>query len=101
MTWAPSPCPKCCAIRPRWRYTALWLAARTRGISVGWVSIIDPRFVAKMLDVPAHWALLALLCIGYPEQSSDVPELDKRAWQARDRKSVVEGNSGAVGLELG
>jgi 5,6-dimethylbenzimidazole synthase len=63
---------------------SLWLAARTRGIGVGWVSIIDPRFVAEMLDVPAHWAMIALLCIGYPEQSSDVPELEQRGWQARE-----------------
>lgn len=62
----------------------LWLAARTRGIGVGWVSILDPVYVATLLDVPAGWTLIALLCIGYPEQPSDVPELEQRGWQQRE-----------------
>ena len=62
----------------------LWLAARLRGIGVGWVSILDPREVPALLDVPAHWSLIALLCIGYPDEDSDTPELEKRGWQARE-----------------
>lgn len=62
----------------------LWLAARTRGIGVGWVSILDPAVVATMLDVPAGWTPIALLCVGYPEDASDVPELERRGWQARE-----------------
>lgn len=63
---------------------SLWLAARTRGIGLGWVSILDPRCVAEMLDVPDKWTLIALLCIGYPERASDMPELEKRGWQSRE-----------------
>lgn len=62
----------------------LWLAAQSRGIGLGWVSIIDPCHVAAMLDVPASWVLIALLCIGYPEGPSQVPELEQRAWQPRE-----------------
>jgi 5,6-dimethylbenzimidazole synthase len=62
----------------------LWLAARARGLGVGWVSILDPRAVTALLDVPADWALIALLCIGYPAAPSDTPELDRRGWQARE-----------------
>ncbi|WP_298397894.1 5,6-dimethylbenzimidazole synthase [Sphingobium sp.] len=62
----------------------LWLAARARGIGMGWVSIVDPAALADMLDVPAEWTLIALLCIGYPAQSSDTPELEQRGWQARE-----------------
>ena len=62
----------------------LWLAARLRGIGVGWVSILDPAYVTAALDVPAGWTLIALLCIGYPAQPSDVPELEARGWQARE-----------------
>lgn len=62
----------------------LWLAARARDIGVGWVSILDPRHVARMLDVPATWALIAVLCIGYPDQASITPELEQRGWQARE-----------------
>lgn len=62
----------------------LWLAARVRGIGLGWVSILDPAEVSAMLDVPAHWSLIALLCIGYPAEISDVPELERRGWQPRE-----------------
>lgn len=62
----------------------LWLAARARGIGMGWVSILDPVQVTVMLDVPAHWSLIALLCVGYPAQDSATPELEQRDWQARE-----------------
>lgn len=65
----------------------LWLAARLRGIGLGWVSIVDPDTVRAMLDVPAHWSLIALLCIGYPAEESDTPELEQRGWQARESLS--------------
>ncbi|HWU03699.1 MAG TPA: 5,6-dimethylbenzimidazole synthase, partial [Novosphingobium sp.] len=39
----------------------MWLAARLRGIGLGWVSILEPAALADMLDVPAHWSLVALL----------------------------------------
>jgi 5,6-dimethylbenzimidazole synthase len=62
----------------------LWLAARVRGIGVGWVSILDPATVTAMIDVPPHWMLVAILCIGYPAEPSDTPELERRGWQARE-----------------
>ncbi|AZI37769.1 putative cob(II)yrinic acid a,c-diamide reductase [Caenibius tardaugens NBRC 16725] len=62
----------------------LWLAARLRGIGVGWVSILDPGEVQALLDVPAHWSLIALLCIGYPVEESETPELELRGWQGRE-----------------
>nr|WP_315383539.1 5,6-dimethylbenzimidazole synthase [uncultured Sphingomonas sp.] len=62
----------------------LWLAARARGIGLGWVSILDPAAVTALLDVPPHWTLIALLCLGYPEVPSDIPELERRGWQARE-----------------
>jgi 5,6-dimethylbenzimidazole synthase len=62
----------------------LWLAARARGIGLGWVSILDPQHVRGLLDVPANWTLVALLCIGYPEEDFDTPELERRDWQGRE-----------------
>ncbi|KQN32955.1 5,6-dimethylbenzimidazole synthase [Sphingomonas sp. Leaf38] len=62
----------------------LWLAARLRGIGLGWVSIVDPTAVAAMLDVPQDWTLIAVLCLGYPEHPSIVPELERRDWQCRE-----------------
>lgn len=62
----------------------LWLAARVRGIGLGWVSILDPDAVAALLDVSPDWTLIGLLCLGYPAEPSDVPELERRGWQARE-----------------
>lgn len=61
----------------------LWLTGRARGIGLGWVSILDPAAVHAMLAVPGHWTLIALLCLGYPADSADTPELERRDWQAR------------------
>lgn len=61
----------------------LWLAARARGVGLGWVSILDPDTVTRHLDVPYHWAFIGYLCIGYPKEVHDVPELERRKWQAR------------------
>ena len=61
----------------------LWLAARTQGIGVGWVSILDPTNVARALDVPDAWQFIAYLCVGYPEEEHTDPELVRHEWQAR------------------
>src|SRR5579864_2148141 len=42
----------------------LWLAARTYGLGVGWVSILDPGEINLCLRVSEHWKLIAYLCIG-------------------------------------
>jgi len=62
----------------------LWLAARARGIGLGWVSILEPGAIAALLEVPPDWTLIALLCLGYPEAPSETPELERRGWQARE-----------------
>jgi len=67
----------------------LWLAARAEGVALGWVSILDPDEVARLLDVPADWRLVAYLCLGYPTEDSDRPELERVGWQARTAASRV------------
>ncbi len=66
---------------------ALWLAARARGVGVGWVSILEPSRVAALLEVPRDWSLVAYLCVGWPEADSDTPELERAGWQARDPRA--------------
>jgi 5,6-dimethylbenzimidazole synthase len=61
----------------------LWLAARTYGLGVGWVSILDPADVNRVLRVPEDWKLIAYLCIGYPEQVAAEPELLRHGWENR------------------
>ncbi|PVA10138.1 5,6-dimethylbenzimidazole synthase [Pelagivirga sediminicola] len=60
-----------------------WLTARAEGLGVGWVSILDPAQLARDLDAPAGWCLIAYLCIGWPEEDSLVPELEQAGWEAR------------------
>ena len=61
-----------------------WLAARAEGVGVGWVSILRPEQIAKLLDVPRSWQLVAYLCIGWPQVEDDeVPELEQVGWERR------------------
>lgn len=62
-----------------------WLAARARGLGVGWVSIIDPDEVTQMLKVDRSWRLVAYLCVGWPQEQHTDPELERLAWQPRTR----------------
>lgn len=62
---------------------SLWLVARSHGIGMGWVSILDPADMAENLDVPKDWRFIAYLCLGYPEQEQTEPELQKLGWQDR------------------
>ncbi len=61
----------------------LWLAARAEGIGMGWVSILDPRTVREILDLPEPWKLIGYLCLGYPVEEEDVPALATAGWEWR------------------
>jgi 5,6-dimethylbenzimidazole synthase len=61
----------------------LWLAARAEGLGVGWVSILDPDAVRAALELPTQWSFVAYLCIGWPEEEHDDPELERHGWQER------------------
>ena len=61
----------------------LWLVARAEGVGLGWVSILDPQAVARDLAVPAGWRFVAYLCLGYPEEAHDDPELARFGWEQR------------------
>ncbi|MGF1622232.1 MAG: 5,6-dimethylbenzimidazole synthase [Rhodomicrobiaceae bacterium] len=60
----------------------LWLVARTLNVGVGWVSILDPETVSELFDVPGNWKLTGYLCLGYPKENQDLPELHRRGWQS-------------------
>jgi 5,6-dimethylbenzimidazole synthase len=67
----------------------LWLAARARGIGLGWVSILDPEQVKAALDVPSAWRLVGYLCLGYPEGEDDIPALQRAGWEQRRKPMVI------------
>jgi 5,6-dimethylbenzimidazole synthase len=66
-----------------------WLAARARGIGAGWVSILEPEIVTKILDVPPEWKLIAYLCVGYATEDHDHPELERSGWESRDDRAIT------------
>ena len=67
----------------------LWLTARVRGIGLGWVSILEPEEIRRVLDVPESWSFVAYLCLGYPTSYERVPELVSAGWEAFDPRSVT------------
>lgn len=67
----------------------LWLAARADGIGMGWVSILDPVAVTRVLDVPSGWSLVAYLCLGVPAEEHLDPELERHHWESRTNAQAV------------
>lgn len=65
-----------------------WLAARALGLGVGWVSILEPAEVARVLELPADWELVAYLAVGYAAVASTTPELAERGWEQFDERGV-------------
>lgn len=63
----------------------LWLAARSEGLGLGWVSILEPDVVSAALDVPAAWTFISYLCLGWPEEEHTDPELVRHGWEQRAR----------------
>ncbi|MFT4112591.1 5,6-dimethylbenzimidazole synthase [Silvibacterium sp.] len=61
----------------------LWLAARSEGVGVGWVSILDPAPICELLHIPDHLTLVAYLCLGYVDQFASEPELERFGWEKR------------------
>jgi 5,6-dimethylbenzimidazole synthase len=66
-----------------------WLAARARGLGVGWVSILDPGTIAGALDVPPAWTFIAYLCVGFAREQHLIPELERVGWQVREAHPVL------------
>lgn len=67
----------------------MWLMARSLGVGMGWVSVLNPVSVRTALDVPVAWSLVAYLCIGYAAEDHDTPELERRGWEARRPELLV------------
>jgi len=60
-----------------------WLAARTEGLGVGWVSIIKQKELQQALGIPEHIVPIAYLCVGYVSHFNKEPELQSAGWLER------------------
>jgi 5,6-dimethylbenzimidazole synthase len=68
----------------------MWLMARSLNIGIGWVSILKPKKVNKILDVPKDYKLVGYLCVGYPKKFLDIPELEILKWEKQqDLQNIV------------
>jgi 5,6-dimethylbenzimidazole synthase len=67
----------------------MWLAARARGIGLGWISILDPTEMAAILNVPSEWKFIGYFCLGYPQADDTVPELEQAGWERRRRTASM------------
>jgi 5,6-dimethylbenzimidazole synthase len=65
--------------------TQFWLAARAHGLGLGWVSILDPTEIATIVKAPQEWKLIGYLCLGWPEEEQEVPELVRAGWESDAR----------------
>jgi 5,6-dimethylbenzimidazole synthase len=67
----------CCAVQN------LWLAARTEGVGVGWVSILSNDTLKELLELPEHVVPVAYLCLGYVSEFASRPDLESAGWLSR------------------
>ena len=56
---------------------------------MGWVSILDPARVLSILDAPLGWRFLAYLCVGFADEASETPELERAGWERRGAAAVL------------
>jgi 5,6-dimethylbenzimidazole synthase len=61
----------------------IWLMARALNIGVGWVSILDPEKVKRIVKAPVENKLVAYLCVGYTDGFYTQPELELLQWEKR------------------
>ena len=51
---------------------------------------LDPRTAipcARRSSVPPEWELIAYLCVGYPREEYDAPELEREGWERIDERA--------------
>jgi 5,6-dimethylbenzimidazole synthase len=58
----------------------LWLAARSEGLGVGWVSLFDPQRLAELLAMPPGAEPVAILCLGPVPEFPERPALELDGW---------------------
>lgn len=67
----------------------MWLMARTLGIGMGWVSILDEASVLQSLNVPQEKKLIAYLCLGYVDNFASEPELKTLNWEKEKKQETL------------
>ncbi len=72
----------------------MWLMARSLNLGMGWVSILKPKKVRKLLNISKEYKLVAYLCIGEVKEFPKNPELKTLKWNKQKKyKDVVSWRS--------
>jgi 5,6-dimethylbenzimidazole synthase len=58
----------------------LWLAARSEGLGLGWVSLFEPEVLAEILSLPDGSEAVAVLCLGPVPAFPHRPVLEIEGW---------------------
>lgn len=66
------------------------LVARSHGLGVGMVSILNPGAMEQLFEVPESWRFSFYLCIGWPEFKSDTPLLHELGWQENIEQNWID-----------
>ncbi|EAP96967.1 phosphoribosyltransferase [Janibacter sp. HTCC2649] len=61
----------------------MWLAARARGLGMGWVTLFDPAELADLLELPDDVVPMGWMCLGWPDERPPAPGLERAAWSKR------------------
>jgi nicotinate-nucleotide--dimethylbenzimidazole phosphoribosyltransferase len=61
----------------------MWLAARARGLGMGWVTLFQPDDLTALLGIPDGVATLGWMCLGWPDERPPDPGLERAGWSSR------------------
>jgi len=78
----------------------MWLMARAMNIGLGWVSIINPNKIRKLLNLGKAYELVGYLCVGKVDEFLDKPELQIKGWQKPKSKAqtiITKDNKNQIG----
>lgn len=67
----------------------MWLMARSLNIGMGWVSILKPKKVRKILGVSKEYKLVGYLCVGYVKEFPKEPELKTLKWEEQKKYQEI------------
>lgn len=67
----------------------MWLMARSLNIGMGWVSILKPKKIKKILSVSDNYKLVGYLCVGYVKEFPQEPELETLQWEKKKKHQEI------------
>ena len=61
---------------------------------MGWLSIMEPDSVKRILNIPPHVSIIAYMTVGYPVEFPETPLLEAVGWRQREALKNVVFNNG-------